>query len=362
MVRVVGIDPGTGSFDICCLEDGKLCGEFSTLTEEVAKNPEVITKALNRLRPLDLVVGPSGYGLPLTPISKVGERELELLTLIRPEERKAGFKLGVRSLVRRLGEEGLKVYFIPSVKHLSTVPVHRKINRLDMGTPDKVCSVALGIYDQARRFSLSFNSTSFILAEMGLGFNAYIGVEGGAIVDGIGGTLGGTGFLSSGGMDTQLAYLLGGFSRDLLFQGGAAYVADLQSRTPEELAERREADEPCQMAWENLMENIERGILSLKVSVRKPREILLSGRLTRVKELYAEAVKRLSRHGDVRRIEGFASEVKEAAQGAALLADGLAGGIHRDLVDCLQLNEAEGSIFDHIYLSGVGELRRTFHV
>ncbi len=361
MVRVAGIDPGTGSFDICCLDNGKLCAEFSVPTEEVVKNPEVITKALKRLAPLDLVVGPSGYGLPLTPISKVGEHELELLTLIRPEERGVGSKLGVRPLVRRLGEEGLKVYFIPSVKHLPTVPVHRKINRIDMGTPDKVCSAALGIYDQAHRLSLSFNSTSFILAELGLGFNAYIGVEDGSIVDGIGGTLGGTGFLSSGGMDTQLAYLLGGFSRDLLFQGGAAYVADLKRRTPEELAERRE-EERCQMALENLMESIERGVLSLKVSVRKPREILLSGRLTRVEELYAEAVERLSRYGDVRRIEGFASEVKEAAQGAALLADGLAGGSHKDLVDCLQLREAGGSVLDHIYLSGVNGLRRIFHV
>ena len=50
---------------------------------------------------------------------------------------------------------------------------------------------------------------------------------------------------------------------------------------------------------------------------------------------------RLARFGAVRRLTGFAREAKEAAQGAALLADGLAGGTYSDLVASLRLREAD---------------------
>ncbi|MDR3632864.1 MAG: DUF1464 family protein, partial [Isosphaeraceae bacterium] len=40
--------------------------------------------------------------------------------------------------------------------------------------------------------------------------------------------------------------------------------------------------------------------------------------------------------------------VKHAAQGAALLADGLAGGRYADLVASLRLREASGTVLDHV--------------
>jgi predicted butyrate kinase (DUF1464 family) len=40
--------------------------------------------------------------------------------------------------------------------------------------------------------------------------------------------------------------------------------------------------------------------------------------------------------------------VKRAAQGAALLADGLAGGRHEDLVESLAIRHASGTVWDYL--------------
>ena len=49
--------------------------------------------------------------------------------------------------------------------------------------------------------------------------------------------------------------------------------------------------------------------------------------------------------------------VKEAAYGAAMLADGLAGGPYAGLVDTLCLREAAGSVLDHLYLEGAEQAK-----
>jgi predicted butyrate kinase (DUF1464 family) len=62
----------------------------------------------------------------------------------------------------------------------------------------------------------------------------------------------------------------------------------------------------------------------------------------------------------VRPLDGFTTRVKEAAQGAALIADGLAGGAHRDVVDAMRLRQSRGTVLDHLYLAGADEVRRDF--
>jgi predicted butyrate kinase (DUF1464 family) len=41
---------------------------------------------------------------------------------------------------------------------------------------------------------------------------------------------------------------------------------------------------------------------------------------------------------------------RQAAQGAALIADGLAGGRFKPLVDALGLRDASGTVLDHLYV------------
>ena len=53
--------------------------------------------------------------------------------------------------MRALARASMPVLLTPGVIHFATVPAHRKVNRVDMGTADKVCAVALAIHEQGSR-------------------------------------------------------------------------------------------------------------------------------------------------------------------------------------------------------------------
>ena len=361
MVRAIGIDPGTVSFDVCGLEDGRLFLDTTLLSTEFAANPQALVDLLLSARPVDLIAGPSGYGLPLVPIEEFGDQERFLFTLVDERERERIPVLGgMGKMIPLMKASGLPILFIPGVIHLPTVPEHRKANKLDMGTTDKLCCLALGIYDQARYHGIGYQETSFIFAEVGGAYTAVMAVEGGKVVDGLGGTVGGPGYYSLGSMDGELAYLLGGFHKELLFTGGAAYVAGQPELSPEDFADLAERDGRARVAWEALMEGVVKSVAAELVVVPKPREILLSGRLCRTEKIRQELARRLSPFGPVRRVEGFASVAKEAAQGAALIADGLAGGRYRELVEVMEIRGARGTVLDHLYVKDAEALRQKY--
>lgn len=359
--KVIGIDPGTKSFDLCGLNNGEYFFEEAIPTSEVIENPNVILETLNKLKPLELIVGPSGFGLPVTQLNKLKMGELFLATLVKPSDITHRAQLGLKKVLKKLRDSDLNIYIIPSVKHLPSVPLYRKVNKIDMGTADKVCVAALAIYDQAKHYSTNYESTSFILAELGFSFNAYLAVEKGRIIDGVGGSLSHIGFLSRGHADAELVYLLGEISKENISKGGAAYVAGMKKPSLEDFVQRKSHDERYKFAWEALMEGIEKDVAQMLVSLKDPREIILSGRITHIQELYLEISARLSKYGQVRKLEGFNKEVKEAAQGAALIADGLAGGKFQELIDCLQLKAADGSLLDQIYLENIARERSEFN-
>lgn len=352
MPRVLGIDPGTRSFDLCGLEDGEVCFEASLPSAEVAARPERLLERVRQALPLDLVAGPSGYGLPLVPIAALGERELRLVCLAEGEP--GAGALGLRRLLRLLRESGLPVVITPGVIHLPSVPRRRKLNRVDLGTADKVCCAALGIADQARRLGIPPRETAFVLVELGGAFSAVLSVAGGRIVSGQGGSSGPLGFLAAGALDAELAVLLRDVGKALVFSGGAADVAGDAGLEPETLAARR--DPEADLAREALVESVVKAVAGELALVPDAREVLLSGRLSRIagfREPLAEALARLA---PVRELAPAAS--KHAALGAALLADGLAGGRHRELVDALGLRDARGTVLDHVFLKGADAVRR----
>lgn len=361
MTRVIGIDPGTVSFDVCGLEDGQLFLDTTLPSPEFAANPQALIDLLQSASPVDLIVAPSGYGLPLMTIEQFGQQERFLFTLVDERERgRIPVLGGMGKMIPLMKVSGLPVLFIPGVIHLPTVPEHRKANKLDMGTADKLCCLALGIFDQARRYGIAPSETSFIFAEVGGAYTSVMAVDGGKVVDGIGGTVGGPGYFSLGSMDGELAYLLGGFHKELLFTGGAAYIAGRPELSPEEFSELVGHDGRIQLAWEALMEGVAKGVAAELVAVPRPREILLSGRLCRTEKIRQELVERLSHFGPVRRVEGLASVAKEAAQGAAILADGLAGGRNQELVEVMEIKEARGTALDHIYVKDAEALRQKY--
>jgi predicted butyrate kinase (DUF1464 family) len=341
MPRVVGIDAGTVSLDVCGLADGRLWLDLSCPTADVLADPDGFMARLAGPGRLDLVVGPSGYGLPLGPARDATEEDLRLAFLAGPEER--GGIGGLRRLARHLASSELPVVFTPGVLHLDTVPPHRKINRVDLGTADKVCAVALAIEDQCGRTGRPVEDTSLILLELGGAFTAAVAVHRGRIVDGIGGSSGPIGWRAAGGLDGEVAFLTGTVDKAMLFGGGAESVAEASGRAT---------------AIAAYVEGAAKAVSQLRLSAPEADEVLVSGRCADDSDLLVQLETALGGAVVVRRLDGFALTAKQGAQGAALLADGLAGGSHQGLVHHLRIREARGTVLDHLHVIAPATARR----
>jgi predicted butyrate kinase (DUF1464 family) len=352
--RVAGIDPGTVSFEVCALNGGLPLLEESFPSAELGHDPAPLVDALLAYAPFDLVLGPAGYGLPLVPAAQVGERELALMVLKRADEPAAHAGIaGMRSIVRALIAAGIPLVFGPGAIHLPTVPDHRKWNRIDLGTADKVASAAVGIADQAERLGIAYEQTRFVMLELGGGFSAAMAVDGGQIVDGLGGSAGPIGARACGALDAEAAYLIGGaLSKRTVFSGGALDPdGELALGAPGALERLRE-DPRARDGWLALEEGAAKAVLALTASVPAPREVLVAGRLALAPGLLEGLAERLQGVAPVR----SALAVKSAARGAALLADGLAGGSHAPLVACMRLREARGGVLDHLRMYGAEQI------
>lgn len=359
LIRGIGLDPGTVSFGLFGLAGEDVFLNETVPASRVAADPGLLPRIIRKAGGADCVVGPSGYGLPWVRIQDLTPAHVDQMLL--PAARDSGREVvigGMRALLEGLKNSGLPVVFCPGVIHLDSVPAHRKANRVDMGTADKVCAAALGVYDQARTLGVAVHETSFILVEAGGAFSAALAVDRGRIVDGAGGTSGPMGFKAHGAMDGELAYLLGDFSKSLLCSGGAAHVAGNPDMSPEDFAATAQSDPRAAQAWTAYVESLAKAVAALAVAAPKPREVLLCGRLCRDDSLLRALAEKLASLAPVRRLSGFTPSAKEAAQGAALLAEGLAGGKFQTLIKKMRLNEASGTALDHIQVDRAGSADR----
>jgi predicted butyrate kinase (DUF1464 family) len=345
-MRVLGIDPGTVSIDLCGLADDRVFLDTAVPTRDALADPTAFLDQIIAHGPLDCIAGPSGYGLPLTRGADLTDDAIRLALLAAPGE--SGGIGGLGGVLRALATSALPVVFTPGVVHLPTVPSHRKINRVDMGTADKVCATALAISEQASRRHCASRETSLILLELGGAFTAGVAVAGGQIIDGIGGSAGPLGARAAGALDGEVAFLAGRVPKAMIFAGGAAAVSGDPLLDPDTLA--HPTTPRGELAWTAFIEGAVKAVAALQVVLPHPEEIVLSGRLARSPAVCEAIAHRLSHAAPVRRLQGFARVAKHAAQGAALVASGLAGGAHAALVDALALREASGSVFDWLYV------------
>jgi predicted butyrate kinase (DUF1464 family) len=353
MPLVAGVDPGTVSFDLCVLAEGEPVVEEVFETGSLSEDSAPLFEALARHGPYELIYGPSGYGLPLVAAADVGERELAEMVLVRPDEARADAGVGgMRSLLRALAGSGLPVVFGPGVIHLPSVPRHRKYNRIDIGTADKVCAAACAIVDQSARRAIAPGQTAMVLLELGGAFTAALAIDRGEIVDGMGGSSGPLGVRAAGALDGELAYLMGpSLRKDTLYSGGAldpAGVLDLGD------LEALWASPALAEGWAALLEAAVKAVRALVVSVPTPHEILVSGRLAHLPELIAALSSSLGALAPV--VALVPGRASAAARGAALLADGLVGGRNADLVDALKLREASGTVLDYVRVAGAAAI------
>jgi predicted butyrate kinase (DUF1464 family) len=356
---VAGVDPGTVSIDVCALDAGEVLFERSFRSSDLALDPAPLVDALLAHRPFDLVLGPAGYGLPLVSAERVDERELALMLLLRSDE--AGARTGIggmRAMIRALIGAGLPLAFGPGAIHLPTVPEHRKWNRIDLGTADKVCSAALCIADQAGRLGVAYEETSFIMLELGGAFSAALAVDRGQIVDGLGGSCAPIGGRSCGALDAEVAYLLGpALSKDTVFSGGALDPRGELDLSAPGAVEALRGDPGRREGWRALEEGAVKAALVLTASVPAPREIVVAGRLARAPGLLEALAERLAGVAPVSPATGLGRRAKTAAYGAAVLADGMAGGRYAPLVERLRLREASGTALDHLRMHGAESIR-----
>jgi predicted butyrate kinase (DUF1464 family) len=345
--RVIGIDPGTVSIDVCGLDDGQLFLDESYPTRDALADPSRFVARLESHAPLDLIAGPSGYGLPLRHARDLTDTDLRLAYLAVDGE--AGGIGGLRSLARALAASDLPVVFTPGVIHFGTVPEHRKVNRVDMGTADKVCATALAVRDCATRRQCDVADVSLIHLELGGAFSAAIAVEHGRIVDGLGGSSGPLGIRSPGALDGEVAYLAGTITKGMLFEGGAATLAGKEHGTVDWIAAPSTGRE--QTAWLAYVEGAAKAVAALLVSAPSAMEVVISGRVAMIDGVRSELARRLTTVAPriaLHRLTGFATRAKQGAQGAALIADGLAGGQNADLVERLDIAQSCGTVLDHI--------------
>jgi len=359
MPRVIGIDPGTVSVDVYGLDDGRVFLDESVPTGDALADPSPLLELLggqHRTRPLDLVAGPSGYGLPLTSVADLTDNDLRLAFLTADGE--AGGIGGLRRLVRGMARvaPSVPVVLTPGVIHLSSVPAYRKVNRVDMGTADKVCAAALALHEEAGRLGCRERDVSFIFLELGGAFSAGLAVERGCIVDGYGGTAGPLGLRAAGALDGEVAFLAGTITKDRLFQGGAASIAGAPDAPAEAVANPRTPQ--ARLARDAYLESAVKTVAALAVAATGACVVILSGRMARADGLREDLERRLAgvhSGGGVgtmttRVLKGLGGVAKHAAQGAALVADGLAGGAAATLVDALGIRTASGTVLDHLYV------------
>lgn len=369
MVKSIGIDSGTKTMDIFGFddEDGSIIIDVAIPRDEITKSSKLVLEKLretqNRVGKIDAIIGPSGYGMSLKKAQIATDEEIAEATFVTEADIKRRLRIiGLRELMLLLrSAEDLNTWFTQGVIHLTTVPKFRKVNRIDMGTSDKVLSVVLAAKNQAKRLKISYDRTSFFLVEVGFGYTSAIAVKNGQIVDAMAGTAGFPSFLGMGFLDSEVAYAVANstdnFSKQLLFAGGAASFSGFDSSKPlEEFVKAAKTNSQVKQGYDMMLEAIVKDVASLLPTVI-PKEIILSGRFTRIPEFLRDMKNSLSGFFqetglkvDIMALESKAAVTKQAAEGAAVFANGLAGGKYKPLIDTMRLTESEGTVFSNIYL------------
>lgn len=364
MVKAVGTDSGTGSMDLFGFDDesGEVFLDEAILRDEITEEPEIVIERLEKVQEeqgdLDCIVASSGYGIPCKKARDASIEEVNMATFMTEEDFERGLKIvGLRKLMMEMREaENLNIYFTPGVIQIPTVPERRKANRVDLGTSDKVYTAALAVKDQAERRDIEPCETSAVAVEIGFAYTSSMAIEKGKIVDAMAGTAGFPGYMGMGFMDSELAYALGNTFDDLskmsIFQGGGAYLSGLD---PLESG-IEEFPESGGEGYEMMLEAVVKDVAAL-LPATEPEEIVLSGRFTKISRFVEDLKLRLQNFFEILEnppeivnLRHRGEVCKEAAEGSAVVANGIAGGIYEEIVDEMRIMDSEGAIFDHLCL------------
>jgi predicted butyrate kinase (DUF1464 family) len=351
LYRVLGIDPGTKSWDFFGLEENEIIVDTSILSKELIEDPQKAITIIKSMENIDLMVAPSGFGLPLKHVKDLTEKDI-FFTMLKFDKKEKDNLIGLGNVLRLIKAENIPGVIVPGVKHLPTIPKYRKINKIDMGTADKLCTAVTGIRDQMERQNERPENVNFIMVEIGYGFTAVLAIENGQIIDGIGGS-NIMGFRACGSLDGELAYLIREIRKKNIYKGGVSYIAGYEDLSLDEILLLAQKDEQTKVALEAYLSSVTKAVYGISSSFterEKINEILLAGRGSELKYLYQKIIHNLNDIAPVKLMKSYSHISKQAAQGAAFIANGLLGGKFEPIINNLQIREAKGSILDDIYI------------
>ena len=350
---MLGVDPGSKSWDFFGLEDDKILLDTSIPSKELMKDPVKAIPVIKSVENIDLMVAPSGFGLPMKKVSDLTEKDI-FFTLLKFEQQEKEKLVGLGEILRLIKAENIPGIIVPGVKHLPTVPRYRKINKIDMGTADKLCTSVVGIRDQMERSQINPEEVNFIMVEVGYGFTAVLAIENGQIIDGIGGA-NIMGFRACGSLDGELAYLIKNIEKKNIYKGGVASIAGYYNMSLKEITLLAEKDEQIKTALKSYISSVKKAVFGISSSFsdkNKITEILLAGRgaeLTYLKERFVRGLKDVA---PVRTMKTYSQIAKRAAQGAAFIAKGISSNdnIYESIINNLKIKEASGTVLDDIFI------------
>ena len=264
------------------------------------------------------IVLPSGFGVPVTRAGELMDRDIAELTLRREAHRTDPLGQFLAEARRR----PMRAFCIPAVRSLPSIPLHRKLNRIDLGTADVVCAAAWAIHCLARE-ERAYTASNFLLLHLGAATRALIAIQEGRIVDGIGRSDEGMGAASRADTNGLMASLGRGVGRSR----DAGEVKSIEAR----LREAR-----SQAFWETL-EKESASLLAFHGLSR----VIVTG------PGYPKAIQAIGARLPVEPLPTLVDGY-EAALGAALIAAGLTGGPTTELVECLGLRQARERVLDWV--------------
>jgi len=263
-MKVLGIDPGSLSWDFFGLEDNKIILDTSIPTKELVHEPQKAITIIKSVENIDLMVAPSGFGLPLKDVKDLTEKDI-FYTLLKFEQKEKDKLIGLGEILRLIKADNIPGIIVPGVKHLPTVPRYRKINKIDMGTADKLCTAVTGIRDQMEKFKIPPGETNFIMVEIGYGFTAVLAIENGQIIDGIGGS-NIMGFRACGSLDGELAYLIKIIKKKNIYKGGVASIAGYSDLSLKEITLLAEKDDQIKTALKAYISSVKKAVFGISSS------------------------------------------------------------------------------------------------
>ncbi len=351
LYRVIGIDPGSKSWDFFGLENKEIILDTSIPSNELIEEPSKALAIIKSVENIDLIVAPSGFGLPLKRVSDITEEDI-FLTLLKFDTKEKNKLIGLGEILRLIKAEKIPGIIIPGVKHLLTIPRYRKVNKIDMGTADKLCTAVTGIRDQVERLKINPKSTNFIMVEIGYGFTSVLAIENGQVIDGIGGS-NIMGLRACGSLDGELAYLIKNINKKDIYSGGLFFISGHLDFTLKDIILLAKKDAQIKLAFDAYLSELTKAIHAISSSYSnkdKIAEILLAGRsseLQYIKETISNCLEDLF---PVKLMKSYGNISKHAAQGAAFIANGLLGGEFEPIISNIKIKEAKGSILDDIYI------------